>query len=275
MKSIVADNQSIMKDNFDMTVMKNFGGLMALKSAVGPDMLKYILQKSKGNVAFTTIMENDPVLKKIIGSSINLEKDLAKFMGASTVAFFGDNVKDVTEKTPTQQEEEDGGVALVISDPASVKMVKGAIDNDPERAEDAIRSSLLKHPGALYSFTNKTYKSAITKNPEKWKPVVQAGVESVVRGTLAQFYIAEGGIPSDFDIVGFGGFAPVGTPKEDLPAPTRFRATGTGMTALLQSNINTIRALGEQHPMLWKGKYKSNLDYVRASFGLEIGVLQK
>ena len=86
----------------------------------------------------------------------------------------------------------------------------------------------------------------------------------------------QGGVPTNFDIQALqDGFSPEKPSKEAVQSASRIRASGDGMEANMQANINTIYKVAVKYPMLWEGKYDSSLDYIRSIFNLESGVRQK
>ena len=275
MQKLISENQGILKNNYDMAVIKHFGAIKAIKDAMGEDAVKYIFQTMKGNKSLTTIMENEPYFKEIVGRTGDFENDLTNYVGTAISSLFGVvNPTDLTggDVTPETQGLLNGGMLALLSTPNSSNVLGKAIEvgNDPE---GKVAKALIKSPGALINFTKPDYAAKINREPKKWKPMLEKSIDAVMRNTMAHYMIENGGVPTNFDIQGIrDGFSPDAPTQEELRSATRYRATGDGVDGVMQSNINMIRAVAQKNPMLWEGDHASALDYIRSIFNIETGV---
>lgn len=275
MQKIVSENQSIIKDNYDIAVVKHFGALKAVKDVMGEDTVKYIFQSMRGNKAWTQIVENEPFFAEIVGRTGNFEKDSANWVGVGAKALFGSFTGEGVDTAPTTKREEDeqaAGVIALMSSNKGAELLTGALRADEDKSS-VIAQAITKSPGALFNFTKPEYEAKIQKNPEVWKETIGKSIEGVKRNTLARYMISQGGIPNNFDIQALRDtFSPNKTTDGEITSSSRIRATGDGVDETLQSNINTIYKVANKYPMLWKGQYESSLDYIRSIFNLERGV---
>lgn len=282
MQKIVSENAGILKNNYDMAVIKHFGAIKAIKDAMGEDAVKYIFQAMKGNKAMSTIFENEPYFAEIAGRTGKFEQDLTDFIGHGTNALFGGAELSPTggsadsnaPLSPETQGKINGGVLALMSSTDSSRFLEKAIEVNPD-SDTVVANAIVKSPGALINFNKPEYTSKIARNPEKWKPMLEKSIDAVRRSTMAHYMIENGGIPTNFDIQGLrDGFSSKPPTADELHSATRYRATGDGVDGVMQSNINTIRAVAQKNPMLWEGEYDSALDYIRSIFNIEVGVRQ-
>lgn len=282
MQKIVSQNAGVLKNNYDMAVIRHFGAIKAIKDTMGEDAVKYMFQAMKGNKAMSTIFENDPYFAEIAGRTGNFENDLTDFLGHGTSALFG--VGDTDGQggsadsnpfiSPELQGKINGGVLALMSSKDSSRFLEKAIDVNSD-ADTIVSNAIIKSPGALINFNKPEYAAKIARNPEKWRPMLEKSIDAVRRSTMAHYMITNGGIPSNFDIQGLrDGFSSKAPTADQLRSATRYRATGDGVDGVMQSNINTIRAVALKNPILWEGQYDSALDYIRSIFNLETGVRQ-
>lgn len=275
MQKIISENAGILKNNYDTAVIKHFGAIKAIKDTMGEEAVKYIFQAMKGNKPMTTIMENDPYFANIVGRSGNFEKDLANLIGHGIEGLFG--VPNVTGNpeapvSPRTQDMVNGGVLAMMSSVDGSRFIEKSIDLNAD-ADTVVSKAIVKSPGALINFAKPEFTTKVARNPKKWKPMLEKGIDAVRRSTMAHYMIENGGIPTNFDIQGLrDGFSPNPPTADEVRSATRYRATGDGVDGVMQSNINTIRAVAQKNPILWEGEYDSALDYIRSIFNIESGV---
>lgn len=266
MLNIVKDNQAILKNNFDGAVLRNFGALKAVKDSMGEVGVTKLLTAFQGNEELGLVLENDPFFKQVAGMVGNFEKDLTTVMGKGVKKLFGEAMAGVEEDQAT------AGFITMLGSKGMGKVVEEGVKMNPE-AVKMFKDAAVKSPGSLSLLSKGDYPALIKRNPEAWRDELEGSLEGVVRSTKAAMIIANGDMPTNFDVQevedvwGNSQFALANR-------PVTIRALGDGVDANTQANVASMVKLINNYPYLWEKDHSSSLDYIRKLFKIESGVLK-
>lgn len=265
MLNIVKDNQSILKNNFDSAVLKNFGALKAVKDSMGEVGVTKLLTAFQGNDELGIVLENDPFFKKVSGMVGQFEQDIAHVMGKGVNSLFG-------ASDPEEKLAETAGFITMLGSKNLGSVVEEGLKVNPQ-AEQLFKDAAIDSPTSIALLGKGEYPALIARNPEQWRKPLESSLEGVVRQAKANLILAQGNVPSDFDIqeveaVRNRGAFGVGSIVKTI------RASGTGVDSLMQASVQSMAGLANKYPYLWKDEHESSLDYIRKLFNIEAGVLR-
>lgn len=266
MLGIVTANQSILKNNFDGAVLKNFGALKAVKDSMGEVGVTKLLTAFQGNDELGLILENDPFFKQVTGMVGNFEQDLSLIMGKGAKKLFGESMVGAENDQAT------AGFIGMLGSKGMGKVVEEGAKMNADSVK-MFQDAGVKSPGSLSLLSKGEYPALIERNPEGWRKQLEGSLEGVMRSTKAAMIIANGGVAVNFDVQEVEDVW--GNSQFSLASrPVVIRAVGDGVDATTQSNLASMVKLVTKYPYLWKGKHSSGLDYIRKLFKIESGVLK-
>lgn len=262
------DNYTVLNNNFNTAVIKNFGQFKAVKDALGEQGSALYFQKMLGNEAFTQVAQNDPFVKSVLASGENFKRD---FMNATGKAMSYSTGKDGS--TTLDNEGKVGMLSLLGTDAtqAAIKQLKSVEGN---RVDEAVTASVKESPRSLAVFKNDTWKRRVAKDPQ-YKEVLNAAMDGAAKAAKIRIVTDTDSFDPSAIVVeqGYVGVQTYGTPgdyrsvkTEKVPKGVIVR--GDKVSSELRQQITLMYDVAEQNPSLWQGEYSSAIDYVKARLGL-------
>lgn len=261
MLKLSTDNYSVLNNNFNSAVIKNFGQFKAVKDALGEQGAALYFQKLLGNKEYSAVAQQDPFVKAVLAAGGNFKRD---FMGATAKAF-GNAVGDGSAVSDTAKAGWLGILATDATKSAIKQMMSVEGNNVPELTKLSIQSS----PGALAILKRDVWKQRIASDPT-YLPVAQSAMEGAAKAARIKLL-------SDIDSFDLSGIrieqGTVGVQQFKTPGdyrtlsmtqvPEGIRIIGDNVSSETKQMITLMYEVAKANPSMWEGKAENPVDYVR------------
>lgn len=258
------DNYTVLNNNFNTAVIKNFGQFKAIKDALGEQGSALYFQKMLGNEAFTQVAQNDPFVKSVLASGENFKRD---FMNATSKAMSYSTGKG---GAATLDNESKAGMLYLLGTDATQSALKQLKSVEGNRVDEAITQSVKESPQAVTVLKNETWKRRIATDP-MYKGIAGAAMAGAAKS-------AKISIMSDLDSFDISGINLRVAGGPQTPAVLENFNERRGFTDIYfdgdlsgatRSKIQGMYDVARQNPSLWEGDHSDALGYVKTLLGLQ------